>query len=121
MNAKDAIIAKKGKRSERIEGNPSRHSEQGPHPKKGQTKERKDRDNKKLGPLVRNHQYTLLNVPLKQVLMQIKDDPSLKWLEKIKGDPNKRNRNKYFPFHRDHVHDTDECFDLKQQVESLIR
>ena len=53
--------------------------------------------------------------------MQIKDDPSLKWPEKMKGDPNKRNRNKYCHFHRDHGHDTDECFDLKQQVENLIR
>ena len=53
--------------------------------------------------------------------MQIKDDPSLKWPEKMKGDPNKRNRNKYCYFHRDHGHDTDKCFDLKQQIENLIR
>ena len=56
-----------------------------------------------------------------QVLMQIKDDPSLKWLEKMKGDPNKCNRNKYCRFYRDHGHDTAECFDLKQQIENLIR
>ena len=41
MNAKDTIIAKKMKRSERIEANPNRHSEQGSHPKKGRTGERK--------------------------------------------------------------------------------
>ena len=113
MNAEDAIIAKKRKRSERIEGNPSRHPEQGPHPKKGRKEERKDQDNKKSDPSARNQQYSPLNVPLEQVLMQIKDDPSLKWPEKMKGDPNKRNRNKYCCFHRDHGHDTDECFDLK--------
>ena len=121
MNAEYAIIAKKMKRSEKIEGNPSLQSEQGPRPKKGWTEERKDRDNKKSSPSARNQQYTLLNVPLEQVLMQIKDDPSLKWLEKMKGDPNKRNRSKYCRFHRDHGHDTDECFDLKQQVENLIK
>ena len=62
-----------------------------------------------------------LNMPLEQVLVQIKDDPSVKWSKKMKGDPNKRNRNKYCRFHRDHRHDTDKCFDLKQQIENLIR
>ena len=42
MNAEDAIIAKKRKRSKRIEANPNGHSEQGPRPKKGWTEERKD-------------------------------------------------------------------------------
>ena len=39
----------------------------------------------------------------------------------MKGDPNKRNRNKYCRFHRDHGHDADEYFDLKQQIENLIK
>ncbi|XP_075633446.1 uncharacterized protein LOC142605906 [Castanea sativa] len=39
----------------------------------------------------------------------------------MKGDPNKCNRNKYYRFHRDHGHDTNECFDLKQQIKNLIR
>ncbi|XP_030964375.1 uncharacterized protein LOC115985578 [Quercus lobata] len=39
----------------------------------------------------------------------------------MKGDPNKCNKNKYCHFHRDHGHDTDECYDLKQQIENLIR
>ncbi|XP_065626917.1 uncharacterized protein LOC136066482 [Quercus suber] len=39
----------------------------------------------------------------------------------MKGDPNKRNKNKYCHFHRDHRYDIDECYDLKQQIENLIR
>ena len=55
------------------------------------------------------------------MLMLIKDEPSLKWPEKIKGDPNKRNKNKYYCFHRDHGLDMDKCYDLKQQIENLCR
>ena len=120
MNAKDAIIAKKRKRVKRMEGNPSCHPKQGPRSKKGRMEDKKDQD-KKASLSARSQQYTPLNMPLEQVLMQIKDDPSLKWPEKMKGDPNKRNRNKYCRFHKDHGHDTDECFDLKQQIENLIR
>ena len=78
MNAEDVIIAKKRKRAERMEANPVRNTDQGPCPKKGRAEEKKDRDNKKAGPSARNQQYMPLNVPLEQVLMQIKDDPSLK-------------------------------------------
>ena len=60
-------------------------------------------------------------MPLEQVLMQIKDDSSLKWPKKMKRDPNKRNRNKYCRFHRDHRHDMDKCFNLKKQIEYLIK
>ena len=113
MNAEDVIIAKKRKRVERMEANPAHHSKQGPCPKKGWTEDKKDRDSRKTGPPTRNQNYTPLNASLEQVLMQIKDDPSLKWPEKMKGDPNKRNKNKYCRFHRDHGHDMDECYDLK--------
>ena len=54
MNAEDAIIAKNRKRAERTEANPICHAEQGPHTKKGQAEEKKDRDNKKAGPLAWN-------------------------------------------------------------------
>ena len=71
-----------------------RHPDQGPRPKKAKTGERKDRDSRKEDLSSRRSQhYTPLNAPLDQVLMQIKDDPSLKWPEKMKGDPDKRNKN----------------------------
>lgn len=122
MNAEDAIIAKKRKRAEWMEAELPRHPEQGPCPKIARTGEKKDRDNKKVGSSSGwNLHYAPLNVLLDEVLMQTKDDPSLKWLEKMKGDPNKCNKNKYCRSHRDHGHDTDKCYDLKQQIENLIR
>ena len=42
MNVEDAIIAKKRKRAERMEGNPAHRFEQGPHPKTGSTEDKKD-------------------------------------------------------------------------------
>ncbi|XP_030936288.1 uncharacterized protein LOC115973521 [Quercus lobata] len=53
--------------------------------------------------------------------MQIKNKGALTFLGKLKGDPNKRFRDKYCRFHRDHGHDTADCYDLKQQIEALIR
>ncbi|XP_075674863.1 uncharacterized protein LOC142644064 [Castanea sativa] len=52
---------------------------------------------------------------------QIKDEGALTFPDKLKGDPNKRSRDKYCHFHRDHGHDTAKCYDLKQQIEAFIR
>jgi len=41
--------------------------------------------------------------------------------DKLKGDPSKRSRDKYCCFHRDHGYDISDCYDLKQQIEALIR
>ena len=95
MNVENAIIAKKRKIAERMEADLPHHFEQGLRPKKAWTGEKKNRDNRKAGSFSgRSQHYTPLNVPLDQVLMQIKDNPSLKWLVKMKGDPNKCNKNK---------------------------
>ena len=53
--------------------------------------------------------------------MQIKDEGALTFPSKLKGDPNKRSRDNYCCFHRDHRHDTVDCYDLKQQIKALIR
>ncbi|XP_050278003.1 uncharacterized protein LOC126719503 [Quercus robur] len=53
--------------------------------------------------------------------MQIKDEEALTYLGKLKGDPNKRSRDKYCHFHCDHGHDTADCYDLKQQIKALIK
>ena len=122
MNIEDAIIAKKKKKCERLENGCIHHPKQGPRPKKAKIREKRDRDNKKAGSSSRRYSnYTPLNALLNQVLMQIKDDPSLRWLERMKSDPSKRNKSKYCRFHRDHGHDTDKCYDLKQRIEALIK
>ncbi|XP_075645324.1 uncharacterized protein LOC142616335 [Castanea sativa] len=72
-------------------------------------------------PLARFANFTPLNVPIDQVLMLLKDEGSLTFPGKLKGDPDKRSMDKYCRFHRDHEHDTSECYDLKQQIEALIR
>ena len=53
--------------------------------------------------------------------MQIKNEGSLTFLDKLKGDPNKRSKDKYYRFHHDHGHDSSNCYDLKQQIEALIK
>ena len=35
--------------------------------------------------------------------------------------PTKRNNTKYCEFHRDHVHRTDDCIQLRKEIEYLIR
>ena len=72
-------------------------------------------------PTARFTSFTPLTTPIDQVLMQIKDEGALTFSGKLKGDPNKRSRDKYCRFHRDHVHDTSDYYDLKQQMEALIR
>ncbi|GFZ02291.1 hypothetical protein Acr_15g0008990 [Actinidia rufa] len=62
-----------------------------------------------------------LNAPVTQVLSKIKHEEFVKWPGKIKTDPQKRNRNKYYEFHRDHGHNTEDCFQLKEQIADLIK
>ncbi|GFZ00594.1 hypothetical protein Acr_14g0002290 [Actinidia rufa] len=62
-----------------------------------------------------------LNAPVAQVLSEIKHEEFVKWPGKIKIDPQKRNRNKYCEFHRDHGHNTEDYFQLKEQIADLIK
>ena len=39
----------------------------------------------------------------------------------MRGDRSKKNQNKYYLFHRDIGHTTEECIALKDEIEKLIR
>ena len=80
---------------------------------------REDRQSKP--PIGRFMNFTPLNTPIDQVLIQIKDEGALTFPGKLKGNPSKRFRDKHCCFNWDHGHDTFECYDLKQQIEALIR
>ena len=117
MNAEDALLAREEKpmKWERLEDT---RQDQGR--KKPRTGDRRDERRSK-PPGGRFTNFTPLNASLDQVLMQIKDEGTLMFPGKLKSDPTKRSRNMYCRFHRDHGHDTADCYDLKQQIEALIR
>ena len=117
MNAEDALLAREEntRKRERME---DARQDQGR--KKPRTGDRRDeRRPKPSGG--RFTSFILLNALLDQVLMQIEDEGTLTFPRKLKSDPSKRSRNKYCRFHRDHGHDMADCYDLKQQIEALIR
>ena len=56
-----------------------------------------------------------------KILMQIKDEHYLKWPRPLHSSPNVRDKNKYCRFHKDYGHYTEDCWNLKEQIEELIR
>uniref|UniRef100_A0A2N9FIS9 Uncharacterized protein n=1 Tax=Fagus sylvatica TaxID=28930 RepID=A0A2N9FIS9_FAGSY len=119
MNAEDALEAmedpppKRRKEAEDRKPEPSKQKV----PKFTETPERK----RTTAPPVKFSSFTPLNTPIDKLLLQIQDDPSLRWPGKIRSDPNSRPKNLYCRFHRDHGHLTEECVALKEQIETLIR
>lgn len=100
MTVEDTLIAKKKKKIERVETRYVHHLEQGPCPKKAKTGDKRDRDGKTTGSSSgRYSNYMPLNTSLDHVLMQIKENPSLNWPNKMKGDTSTRNTSKYCRFH----------------------
>ncbi|XP_030941782.1 uncharacterized protein LOC115966754 [Quercus lobata] len=117
MNAEDALLAheEKPKKRERQED-----TRQDRGRKVARTGDQRDERHPR-PPTGKFTNFTPLTAPIDQVLMQIKDEEALTFPGKLKGDPNKRSRDKYCRFHRDHGHDTANCYHLKQRIEALIR
>ena len=65
--------------------------------------------------------FTPLVMPVDKILMLIKDEHYLKWPRPLHSSPNVRDKNKYCRFHKDHGHYTEDCWDLKEQIEELIQ
>ena len=65
--------------------------------------------------------FTPLVMPVDQILTKIRDELSLKWPRPLQSSPNVRDKRKYCRFHKDHGHYIEDCRDLKEQIEELIR
>ena len=117
MNAEDALLARKEKPRKRERQEDTRQDRGRKIARTGDWRDEK----RSKPPGGRFTSFTPLNAPIDQVLMQIKDEGALTFSGKLKSDPSKRSRDKYCRFHCDHGHDTADCYDLKQQIEALIR
>ena len=95
MNAEDALLAREEKPKKRERQDDTRQDQRR---KKAQTEDRRDERRPK-PPGGRFTSFTPLTVPINQVLMQIKDEETLTYPDKLKGDPNKHSRDKYCHFH----------------------
>ena len=67
------------------------------------------------------HQYTPLTASLSQVLCEVQHERFLRWPFQMKLDPVRRDDTKYCEFHKDHGHRTDNCIQLKREIDNLIR
>ena len=120
MNAADTLatikdIEKPGDRTKRKDDE-----------RRGQKRECPDRQNndgsrRKDDKSPRTVKFTPLIMHVDKILTQIKDDHYLKWPRPLHSSSNVHDKNKYCRFHKDHGHNMEDCRDLKEQVEELIR
>ncbi|XP_021808572.1 uncharacterized protein LOC110752264 [Prunus avium] len=59
--------------------------------------------------------------PTRQILAQVKDKPWVRRPPPMKGDPFRRDTNKYCAFHGEHGHYTNNCNAWKRHLEELVR
>ena len=59
--------------------------------------------------------------PVQKVLEKVRNEPFFKWPNKMAGDPINRNQNLYCHYHQDHGHTTEDCWNLWDHLEQLVR
>ncbi|KAL0413088.1 UNVERIFIED_CONTAM: hypothetical protein Sradi_1510500 [Sesamum radiatum] len=69
----------------------------------------------------RFHKYTLLTTTRTKALMMVEKTNLLQWPPHTRFTPAKRFSSKYCRFHREIGHDTEDCYQLKDEIERLVR
>ncbi|XP_021629561.1 uncharacterized protein LOC110627519 [Manihot esculenta] len=64
---------------------------------------------------------TPLNTSRTEVLVAVQDKEFLQWPKPMKVEANRRNPDKYCQYHRTHGHDTNDCYQLINEIERLIK
>ena len=59
--------------------------------------------------------------PVQQVLEKVRNEPYFRWPGKMVEDPSKRNQNLYCHYHQDHGHTTEDCRNLWNHLDQLVR
>ena len=113
MNAKDILASKGITKRLRKEKETEDHSGR---KKEGKLAHNLPKDSKGCFP-----NFTLLVMPSSKILMQVKNDPALRWPKPMRSHLKRRNKGKYCRFHKDHGHDMDDGHDLKDQIKNLIQ
>ena len=139
INGEEALISKKESSSTHKEKRgtdkrqgrtPKRQSDRERSPKKDGERSPKRRENLRdhLGPspFERRRRYlpqrfTPLTALVSQVLREVRNEQFLRWPTQMKSDPTTRDNTRYCEFHRDYGHRTDDCIQLKREIEYLIR
>ena len=65
--------------------------------------------------------FTPLTASVSQVLHEVRNEQFLRWPTQMKSDPATRDNTKYCEFHRDYGHRTDNCIQLRREIEYLIQ
>ena len=112
INAKEVIQEKRAEYTEKDEK--KKHTEE--HKSKGWRKDHKEKPH----PWWELSGFTPLNVPRAKILATIEGKDYLKKPSPMRAPSNKRNKNKYYRFLQNHGHDTEECHQLKEEIQELI-
>ena len=120
MNAEEALAAIDGvdkTKEKKKEKEDDRRGQKRDQADRWNDEGNKRREDKNLRPM----KFTPLVMPVDKILIEIRDEPSLKWPRPLHSSPSMRDKRKYCRFHKDHGNYTKDYRDLKEQIEELIR
>ena len=139
INDEEALISKKGSSSTHKEKSGT-DKRQGRSPKRQRDWERSPKTERERSPKRRGNlrdrlgppqpelrqrysprRFTPLTAAVSQVLREVQHEQFLRWPSQMRSDTTKRDNTNYCEFHRDYEHRTDDCIQLRKEIEYLIR